>query len=269
VVTAVVRQAADRLDGVVEIGAVNAVTNKALKARFGVSAFPAFYLYSSEYQVHVQFPWTGPRTFVDDVQKWAKATLAEWEQMFASSAVERFGTPEAFELEVANSTDLWLVIFTSGGGKCAACSAAMPNVHRLSADLRGVARVGHVDCTLEGLAQICAAHLGDGGEPPHFRIFPHGLKAGATAGAMPLFGSGDVELHLAFPLIATVIRSALADQAPAVDTAVGAGDADAFEYGAPKEPPPPQQQQQRYHAAPQKPRHVQIGSSGRRTLRIT
>lgn len=257
-----------------EVGAVNAVANAALKRQFHVAAFPAFFLFSSKHQVHVQFPWKGPQTFVDTVQPWVTEKLADWESVFRSTAVERFTEPPAFALEVLNSTDMWIAMFTDGR-HCTACAAAMPNFYRLSTDLVGVARVGVIDCSLPALAQVCTDQIAKDVRSrafPYFFIYPRGPKPHHGPAGDLLFDGGDggLEPHAVFPVIAMVARNALADkQTDRTAVSKADSDSDSFEYARPNDPPPPPPERPQYHAPERRSKVIQLGSSGQRTHRLT
>lgn len=83
---AAVKQAADRLDGVLEFGAVNGVTNRKLMERFSVHSYPSFYLFHPTLGVQVQFPWSGVNRFAEKMRDWAANMVAEWDILFRDTS---------------------------------------------------------------------------------------------------------------------------------------------------------------------------------------
>ena len=64
-----------------------------------------------------------------------------------------FLTDDSFHGEVLGSEEFWIVLF-SRGMDCGECKLARTNILRLSAGVKGLAKVGTVDCSRH--PQLCA-----------------------------------------------------------------------------------------------------------------
>jgi thiol-disulfide isomerase/thioredoxin len=261
--TAAWKQTADRLDGQIEFGAVNGVSNRALLGRFSIQAYPSILLFAPEWDVQAQFHWRGPATLVDDLPPWATGMVAEWQALFANTRVERHLAGAVAEA-MAASPLMWVVMFTTTA--CGACSDAKPNFYRLSRELAGMAVVAVVDCAGgEAMAHCVALGVppgGDGGAFPHFLVFPIGAKSAEGIKGEVLYSAKEQESHLVMPLIARVLRAATAEArkgaevgAPATDSL---GDFEKEKEDPPPPPPPTPPPPANYHAPPPKNNFAQL-----------
>jgi hypothetical protein len=148
--------------------------------------------------------------------------------------------------ETEEAKDFWLVLFMDGED-CGPCRVARSNVVRLSAGVRGLARVGVLDCDGE------EPGWHDGGickrlglpAPPHqpvIRAFRRGKK-GLDYFGEELFDPNDVEPHVALALTERLLRLALAQETVG-ESAVSLGEGGEYEAGeeptpTPSPPPPP------------------------------
>ena len=106
---------------------------------------------------------------------------------------------------------------------------------------------------------------------PHFFIFPSGTKPAGSEGAAGevLFTSDEISSHVAFPLVAKVLRNVLHKDVELETTAVGMPPT-SLEYEEETKDPPPPPPPVKYAAPPPTPfgRGRQVMSSGNRRMRL-
>eukprot|EP00040_Diaphanoeca_grandis_P016280 m.83935 g.83935 ORF g.83935 m.83935 type:complete len:577 (-) comp25688_c0_seq1:44-1774(-) len=261
------KEAASEMDGVIEFGAVNGVIQRDLVGRFGVSAYPSIFLYNSEHQVRLQYSWKGPNNLANDLNIWSTRILADWNQLFRSTNVVHLDT-DNFKDTVLSSSDMWFVMFTNGQRcnpkKNAECSEAKPNFYRLSADLNGIAGVGELDCSTQ--LTVCSAQDVPRDNYPYFYVFRRGKKKMTDSAGEMLFSSDEMSSHLAFPLVAKVLRMALEEDL-IEDTAVGLPPS-GIDYETYTPPPPPPPPPIRYEQPRQRSKYMQVGGSQKQRMRL-
>ena len=103
---------------------------------------------------------------------------------------------------------------------------------------------------------------------PHFLIFPSGTKPAEGAAGEVLFTSDEMSSHVAFPLVAKVLRNALHKDVE-LDSAVGMPPT-SLDYEEERKDPPPPPPPVKYAAPPPTAfgRGRQVTSSGNRRMRL-
>ena len=194
----------------------------------------------------------------DALAAWAGEVAREWRWLFANADVTTL-TGEAFDETVLGSPDFWLVLFVDGED-CGPCRVALTNLVRLSAGVRGLARVGVVDCELEVDAPgggVCA-RVGVPPAPhaPVIRVFRRGVKGPRYAGE-DLFNAMDVEPHVALQLSERLLRLALAmDLVGESAVSLGEGPEWTGEPTPTPTPPPPPPPPRPLWNGPPRPRSI-------------
>ena len=123
--TDVWRQAASRMDGEVEFGAINGVYNQGLMGKFQIKAYPTMILFSPEHRAQAQYNWRGgPESSPDNIAAWARGIVKEWDTLFSHTSVT-YLTQEVFDTEVMAAEDAWVVMYTKRG--CIKCSDSTAN----------------------------------------------------------------------------------------------------------------------------------------------
>ena len=160
-----------------------------------------------------------------------------------------------FYRTMVKSQGFWVVVMTPGL-LCDMCKVAKTNAMRLSAGLRGLARVGIVDCTASDEdSTLCYEREGLPPPPhrPQMMGYPRGNKTAATVTGKLLFNPNEVEPHIAMQLMETVVMLSAADRLDELYAANGGrglipgrkGEYDDGSKPDDKQPPPQWEQPQR------------------------
>lgn len=251
------KQAASRLDGEVEFGAVNIANNRELQERFKITHIPKFFMFSPEHDVQAEFHWNGHHTLASDMPPWVRDVATEWDRLFSRTHITVLNG-EIFEESVKTSKDAWMVMFTSR--KCSLCSDVKPNWYRLSMDVVGLAQMGTVDCTSH--PDLCRAEGVDTNKLPQFFAYIRGDKSGKNP--ENLFSAEEISSHLALPLIGKVLKMALSSEVLRDDAvALPAEDFDYQNNDKKEPPPPPPPSPPPYRAPPPKPVFPELPAADR------
>ena len=231
----------------VDVGAVNCLKEAELCQSYDIRHYPSIRMVSARLGMH-QDAHAVANSGVDAIAAWALAVRREWTWLFAMAELaeltgETF--PAAVQGESEEARDFWLVLFLDGED-CGPCRVARSNFARLSAGVRGLARVGVLDCDAEepgwhegGICQRLGLPA-----PPHLpvvRAFRRGKKGLDYVGE-ELFDPNEVDAHVALALAERLLRLALAQESVG-ESAVSLGEGGEFqkdgEEPTPTPPPPP------------------------------
>ena len=179
---------------------MNCEKEEILKQDFQIKAFPTLILYSAKHGVQSQYE--KPQRDAESMAAWARQQVQDWRWLFSQAHLQALpDSVSGFQEKVVDGDDLWVVMF-SGGEYCAACKSAKKNALRLSADLRGLAQVGLVDCSLPTAQGLCT----DEAVPrplPQFKLYPYGPKRKGQGEW--LFERSDLPIHLGLELTAKLV----------------------------------------------------------------
>jgi thiol-disulfide isomerase/thioredoxin len=232
----------------VDVGAVNCLKEAELCQSYDIRHYPSIRMVSARLGMH-QDAHAVANSGVDAIAAWALEVRREWVWLFGAAELAELNGetfPAAVQGETDEARDFWLVLFLDGED-CGPCRVARSNVVRLSAGVRGLARVGVLDCDAEepGWHEggICR-RLGLPAPPhqPVVRAFRRGRKGLDYLGE-ELFDPNDVEPHVALALTERLLRLALAQETVG-ESAVSLGEGGDFQKGeadepSPSPPPPP------------------------------
>lgn len=238
--------AAELVDDDVEVGAVNCETRPIIcREWFNVKSYPTFMLISANgmQQLH------HGNNDAASLTAWVRAVAAEWRYLFGHADLAKV-TPDTFADTVLRSEDMWVVAFIDSPD-CGACRVALTNMMRLSARLRGMARVAVVDCSDDSRAgavsmeHFCYTQQGLP-RPPHAPIVRawsrgNGTNVDVTNRGEDLYNSNDVDPHVALQIAERAVRLALQSTVLGA-SAVSAGAPPDFEAEQAEDDEPPQQQ---------------------------
>jgi len=224
---------------------------------------PSIKLANRKQQLVVDYA-TGRERDRASLEAWARAVSGEWRWLLHQSNVtmlvpssasapvefmeedadadaEKGVTANGFDEEVLASEEFWVVLFTDGLD-CPICRIAKTNMLRLSASLKGQARVGIFDCSQAGVAgseqdqlqeraaRLCYEEMGIAAvpHPPTVKAWRRGKKRDGDKGET-LYNAKMFAPHLALKLIERAVRLAVAGREQAKGGQTGGVDFEAEE----------------------------------------
>ena len=169
------KETAEELEGDVEFGAINCEANRewCMGPRWQIKSYPTIKIIHASEDVTETYPSQQPKT-KEKLLAFARTAIADWNYLFYSKDIVSFTSFDLFNTTLLHDEKehFWVVLF-SNGFRCEDCSTARTNMIRLSGAIKGVARVGTVDCSVnhdykhvtEGgkiyhYNSICVQHLG-------------------------------------------------------------------------------------------------------------
>ena len=169
------KETAEELEGDVEFGAINCEANRAwcMGPRWQIKSYPTIKIIHASEDVTETYPTQQSKT-KEKLLAFARTAIADWNYLFYSKDIVAFTSFDLFNTTLLHDEKehFWVVLF-SNGFRCEDCSTARTNMIRLSGAIKGVARVGTVDCSVnhdykhvtEGgkiyhYNSICVQHLG-------------------------------------------------------------------------------------------------------------
>jgi thiol-disulfide isomerase/thioredoxin len=199
--TQIWKDTAEELEGDVQFGAVNCEMHRAwcMGKRWQIRSYPTVKIIHASEDVTETYPVNLHKT-KESLLKFARTAMGDWRWLFGSSRVVPLNTLAAFNETLLHDPleRFWVVLF-SDGWRCEDCMTAKTNMIRLSAAVKGVARVATVDCSVEkvgegvdgiSLNEVCAEHLGVdagrtklNGELPLIRGYAQGGAARKSLGS--------------------------------------------------------------------------------------
>jgi thioredoxin-like negative regulator of GroEL len=228
------KRAASTMDGTetplgfVRFGGVNCETDNSLCVSIGVNLYPSIYLYvhDARGQEHVEeFPARKARTvdtFIEFAEKGIR--LAHESTLHPIDAF-------AMHKNVTNtdSTGVWIVLFQ--GASCRECVTLKASLRRMSANIRGLANFGILDCDKE--SKVCGEQYVS--QYPTLKMYPY---QGAKGAGETLYEPGGSDPVIILPVIEKVIRLCIAN----IEAATGLMNMLHEEDEPEEEPPKPQYQ---------------------------
>ena len=203
------KRAASTMDGTetplgfVKFGAINCETERALCKRVAVRSYPEIHLYAHDVhgQEHVErYPSNTPRSSESLIQFAEKGIRLVHESSL--QPITRF----LMERNVTNSTStgLWIILFEDSAASCVHCESLKASIRRMSANIRGLANFGILDCHLE--PQTCREQYVMGNPYPVLKMYPHHPGSKGTGETLYQPQLGAVDSHLILPVVEKVIR---------------------------------------------------------------
>ena len=200
----------------IEVGAINCVTEEEICGQwFDIPSYPTIMVLNNKFGTQ-QIYQKHQTKDMESIVKWARAVSDEWRYLFAQSNLSMI-TADTFVDTVLNSTDFFVVCFLDGL-ECSSCKTAKTNMLRLSAGLRGLARVGVVDCAMPGGVnkEFCYEHQ-ELPRAPHaavVRAWRRGNKTDLrpTNKGELLYNANEIEAHLALQITERTVRMSLASE---------------------------------------------------------
>lgn len=256
----------------IEVGAVNCETSSEICSKwFDVPSYPTIMVLNQKHGT--QQIYHGNRD-VPSLSAWARQTATEWVYLFANANVAHINST-SFVPTVVNSTEFWVVCFLDGL-ECSSCKTASTNMLRLGAALKGMARIGLVDCSRKEETEFCYQKQGipHAPHPAVVKVWGRGEKydqSDSNQGEV-LYNSNELEPHLALQVTERSVRLALASEVVG-EGALSSGQASDFEADKkeqsppPPPPPPPPQWNGPKRAAPLP--WDGSGGGGRRRMQVT
>lgn len=237
----------------IEVGAVNCEVEKDLCfTEFNVQAYPTFKMINKGEGTQQIFK--SPRS-VDGMVEWARGLANEWKWLFTHGKLLEINF-QNFNSEIIESQDFCMILFIDGT-ECDSCKTAKTNMMRLSAGVRGLAKIGVVNCQLD--RDFCSSlAIPNSPHQAQFKAWPSGKKSESDTGEM-LTNPNEIEPHLALQIIEKVIRLSLADK---VTDSLSSGRAE-FEGPEAKEEPPQQPQPQWNGPEPRRQQHYYVSGGER------
>jgi thiol-disulfide isomerase/thioredoxin len=194
------RKAANALEGVAKFGAVNCDDNSNVCNNLRIQGYPAVKFFQLSKGIDAE-SYTGEHD--------ANAIVQYVQGMLNPATVKL--SAKNWEEKVLKSTDLWIVDFTAGAW-CGPCTQLKTTLRDVAHELKGIARVGLVDC--EGTGSALCEQYNIESYPAVF-AFPRGPKARGSGGPIKLevpdsnngFGGGGPGYDL--QIASLVIKAAL------------------------------------------------------------
>jgi thiol-disulfide isomerase/thioredoxin len=204
------KRAASTMDGTetplgfVNFGGVNCETDKPLCRRLGVKSYPEIHLYAQDAkgQGHSEkYPNNADRTadaFIQFAEKGVRLAHESTLQPIDAFLMHKNVTN-------SSSTGLWIVLFEDT--ECGApCNTLKASIRRMSANIRGLANFGVVDCNVE--ATICKEQYVTGTGYPVLKMYPY---QGVKGTGETLYHPGSLGAHFVLPVVEKVIRLCIAN----------------------------------------------------------
>lgn len=202
------KRAASTMDGTetplgfVNFGGVNCETDRPLCRSLGIRSYPEIRVYVHDVlgQQHFEkYPDKAPRTVDAFIQFAEKGVRLAHESTL--QPIDAF----LMHKNVTNSESigLWIVLFE--GSECAECGTLKASIRRMSANIRGLANFGVVDCDAE--SKICSEQY-VGTSFPVLKLYPY---QGAKATGETLYQPGGLAPHFVLPVVEKVIRMCIAN----------------------------------------------------------
>jgi len=265
------KQIATKLESheTLQVGAVNCEKDKKFCQEVGVTGYPTLALFSSSDTGLVEFYPRGQAKTPPLVEKWARQKAEEWRWLLEAGPPAHL-TQATYEQQVQRVEDPWIVIFLQNK-KSREGKEAMMHVLSLAAEVRGLVRVGVVDCASE--ARLCySQHKLKRNSKGELRYYRAGTKAcpGVKYDGDHIVDLADVEVRDALMMTARLVRvlgAAASD--PCGQLAAEGGGGASWE----KSQAPDEQQQQRASWNRQQPqrqvfRGPMVGGGGGRRAGI-
>jgi len=202
-------KAAEQLDGIVRLGAVDMTTDQQAGARYNVQGFPTLKVFGRD--KNKPSDYNRGRTTQDFVQQGLDlvnqmvkqkggstgGSTGGQQQQQQQQQQQRAGghddhssggphevvdlTPSNFKVK---DNGEWFVIFFAPW--CGHCKSAMPFWEKASVPMKGIVNFGKVDCTAGSNDSLCQQHGVSG--YPHFKYFKNNGKSVPYEGARDLAG---------------------------------------------------------------------------------
>eukprot|EP01126_Amoeba_proteus_P000297 TRINITY_DN10096_c0_g2_i4.p1 TRINITY_DN10096_c0_g2~~TRINITY_DN10096_c0_g2_i4.p1 ORF type:complete len:233 (-),score=39.29 TRINITY_DN10096_c0_g2_i4:91-789(-) len=171
-----------------------------------VQAYPSYFLYYPKLQFQMNMALVGLP--IDQfAPEWITSRSSEWKRLGVQSNLISLDK-ENFEEEVNGYEDLWIIMFTGGSRNSKVhCDSARMNMVRLSANLRGLAQVGVVDCNSN--LELCIKEFKTVPTTfPLFRVY----SRGAVKTSEELFNFRSVPVHVACEMIEKLVQMLMANE---------------------------------------------------------
>jgi thiol-disulfide isomerase/thioredoxin len=230
------KRAASMMDGTetplgfVKFGGVNCETEKVLCNRLGIRAYPSIVLYARDAmgQEHVEaFPSRKSRTvdsFIEFAEKGIRLAHESTLQVMDAFLMHKNVTND-------ESTELWIVLFE--GSYCPDCGSMKASLRCMSANIRGLANFGVLDCAKE--PTICKDQY-VGNFYPVLKMYPY---RGPKGTGETLLEPNGLDPLIVLPVAEKVIRMCIAN----IKVANGLMNTlHEDQYSEEEEPEPPQAQ---------------------------
>jgi len=225
----------------VDFGAVNCAKHREFCAtRFNIPSYPTIRAINRKHGTQ-QIYHDASSQGADATIEWSRRVANEWLWLFARANLTT-ADHTTIESVVLPSKDLWVIVF-SDGLDCAPCKTAKTNAMRLSAGLRGLAKIGILDCDAsDENREVCDQHGAP--QPPHapmVKAWRRGTKVAGDPGE-ELYNANEIEPHIALRIAEHALRLALADELDDIKAASrgapGDFQGDEKEPEEPEGPPP-------------------------------
>jgi hypothetical protein len=174
----------------------------------GITEYPTFILFYPKEGFQQKFFFQGG-DLENLLYNWASNLATQWREMSENNSIVPLTTASFPEL-VLNSGDFWVVIFTGGRMHSKArCDEGRMGAVELSAKLKGLAKVGHVECDTE--TDFCLQQFSD--RVLHFAGFPlfKAYSRGANKVSEEIFNFQNVQIAVATEIIEKTVKLLLKD----------------------------------------------------------
>lgn len=201
---------AGKLDGIVEVSAINCHKEQAFCQSMGIGEYPTFILFYPKEGFQQRY-FMDQRDLEEQLVTFATNQAAHWKNLASNHALVQL-TLQNFEQQVKTSEDFWVVLYTGGRSHSKVrCDAGRMAFIELSANLKGLAKVGHVDCDTD--TDICLREFP--GRQLHFNGFPLFLiyPSGPNKTPVEVFHFNNVMIEVGCGIIEKTVKALLGNKA--------------------------------------------------------